>query len=441
VSAISGNEKTALEQARKALEFSPKDQTLQSVVYELEALIDGKQDIKDVLFSWGERERGQENWQDALNLLSAYARIHGEDDDLASLLVELRGKARTESLISLKTQALRLQRLHAYDDAIFTYNQYLSLTPDDADEIPLIIQSLKEARKRARLEEGKGIARPLWKRPIAWAGFAAVATLSILLLIPNSPLRTALAPEQEVVERIVVATQVPTEMPTPTPEPLPYQWSRINSAQFLERDQITDLAFHPTDRDVLYASMRHSGIYKTINGGISWQPAFTGINNTQVLSLAIDPEDPDVLYAGVSSDGVYKTEDGAQTWHPVNNGIYAGIVDEHSKVLMDPIDHNHLYYSGGFELFESTDGGESWKHLGGRSTGSCPSDFIDILFDPSNGTLYTAVSGYGPQDYECTEGVYRSKDGGKNWDLLLEAPIDGLFMNTNHGEKIYINCF
>jgi len=106
-----------------------------------------------------------------------------------------------------------------------------------------------------------------------------------------------------VVEKIVVAT--PT-MPTPTPEPLPYQWSRINSAQFLERDKITDLAIHPTDRDVLYASMRHSGIYKTINGGISWQPAFTGINNTQVLSLAIDPEDPDVLYAGVSSDSVYK---------------------------------------------------------------------------------------------------------------------------------------
>jgi len=109
------------------------------------------------------------------------------------------------------------------------------------------------------------------------------------------------------------------------------------------------------------------------------------------------------------------------------------------KVLMDPIDHNHLYYANGFELFESADGGESWNLLGGRSTGTCPSDFIDILLDPSNGYLYTAVCELQTYHEGCDAGVYRSKDGGENWDLILKSPIkdNGLYMNPDHGDKIY----
>jgi len=435
VAAISGGEDVALEQARKALEFTPRDAGLQVSVRELETLADGKGEIRDVLLSWGQRARENKRWGDAADLLSAYQRLKGADESALSLLSDIREKAHTEQLASLQAQAERMERLGEYDEAIFALNQYLSLAPQDADQILERIKQLKAARKQAQLKEGRADAKPFWKQPLAWVGFAAVAVLSVMLLIPNSPLRMAIAPKQEVVEKIVVATPVPT----PTSEPLPYQWSRINSTQFLQRDEITDLAIHPTDRDVLFASMRHSGIYKTINGGVSWQPAFEGINNTQVLSLAIDPEDPDVLYAGVSLDDVYKTEDSGQSWHPANNGINQGEGGAVSKVLMDPIDHNHLYYSNGFELYESANAGESWSHLGGMSMGTCPGAFIDILLDPSNGFLYTAVHA---GQYGCDAGVYRSKDGGKNWDLLLQAPIQfhgGLYMNPDHGDKIYAN--
>jgi len=329
--------------------------------------------------------------------------------------------------------------LGEYDEAIFALNQYLSLTPQDAAQVSERVKNLKTARKQAQLREGRADAKPFWKRPLVWVGFAVIAVLSVMLFIPNSPLRAALAPEQEVIERIVVATPVPTTMPTPTPEPLPYQWSRINSAQFLDRDRITDLAIHPTDRDVLYASMAHSGIYKTINGGISWQPAFTGINNTQVLSLAIDPQDPDILYAGTSLGGVYKTEDGGHTWYSAFKELQQyGSIKGVSEVLIDPNDYSHLYYANGFNLYETLNAGETWSLLGGRSTGSCPSDFVDILHDPSNGYLYTAVYEFNTYD-GCDAGVYRSKDGGEKWDLLFEAQIDwnGLFMNPDHGEKIY----
>jgi len=398
----------------------------------LETLADAKGEIRDVLLSWGQRAKENERWGDAADLLSAYQRLKGTDESVLSLLADIREKAHTEQLASLRAQAERMERLGEYDEAIFALNKYLSLTPQDAAQVSERIKQLKAARKQAQLRGGRADAKPFWKRPLVWVGFAVVAVFSLLLFIPNSPLRAALAPEQEVVERIVVATQVPTEMP------LPYQWSRINSAQFLERDEITDLAIHPDDRDVLYAGTDRSGIYKTINGGISWQPAFEGINSGQVSSLAIDPQDPDVLYASIGLSDVYKTEDGAQTWHPVNNGINnLGGWDEFSKVLMDPIDHTHLYYSNGFNLFESANAGDSWNFLGGMENQSCPGDYIDLVIDPSSRFLFTATYDYRPGG--CDAGVHRSIDGGKNWDLLLNAPIDwnGLFMNPDHGEKIY----
>jgi len=439
VAAISGGEDVALDQARKALEFTPRDPGLQASVRELEALAAGKLEIMGVLFAWGQRAKENEHWGDAADLLSAYQRLKGGDETILSLLADIREKAHAEQLSSLRAQAERMERLGEYDEAIFALNKYLSLEPEDADQIPERIKNLKTARKQAQLREGRADAKPFWKRPLVWFSFAAVAVFSLLLFIPNSPFRAALAPEQEIVERIVVATAVPTTMPTPTPEPLPYQWSRINSAQFLERDQITDLAIHPTDRDVLYASMRTSGIYKTINGGTSWQPAFEGIKNTQVLSLAIDPQDPDILYAGTSLGGVYKTEDGGHTWYSAfkelqQYGSWEGI----SEVLMDSNDDSHLYYANGFNLYETLNAGETWSLLGGRQTGSCPSDSIDILLDPSNGYLYTTVYEFNTYD-GCDAGVYRSKDGGEKWDLLFEAQIDfnGLFMNPDHGEKIY----
>jgi len=88
-----------------------------------------------------------------------------------------------------------MERLGEFDEAIFALNQYLSLAPEDAAQVSERIKNLKVARKQAQIREGRADAKPFWKRPLVWAGFAVVAVFSLLLLIPNSPFRTALAPE------------------------------------------------------------------------------------------------------------------------------------------------------------------------------------------------------------------------------------------------------
>jgi len=155
-----------------------------------------------------------------------------------------------------------------------------------------------------------------------------------------------------VVERIVVATPKPTVVPTPTTAPLPYKWSRINSMQFLERDQITALVIHPDDPDVIYAGMYKSGIYKTIDGGISWFPIQQGLTRGWIDTLIIDPQDTDTLYAGVNLAGVYKTEDGGENWRHLDMDT-AEFWSDISYVSMDPADPSHLAYTSGWANLES----------------------------------------------------------------------------------------
>ena len=74
----------------------------------------------------------------------------------------------------------------------------------------------------------------------------------------------------------------------------------------------------------MYAGTEFSGVYKTINGGITWEPAQTGMEGNRINSLIIHPTDSDILYAGVLDDGPYKSTDGGQTWEKLKYQLQFG---------------------------------------------------------------------------------------------------------------------
>ena len=196
VGLITDEEKTALEQVRKALEYTPKDAILNESLRDLEALTEGKLDTKDVLFAWGKRARSDNNWRDAADLLEAYDRVGDKGEKAGELLDEVRAMARDEQLKDLRKHADRMERLSEFDEAIFALTKYLSLQPDDADLTQQRLRSLKETRKIERREEGGIEKQPFWKRPLVWAGLAVIAVVSGLLLFPGSPLRKASPPAE-----------------------------------------------------------------------------------------------------------------------------------------------------------------------------------------------------------------------------------------------------
>jgi photosystem II stability/assembly factor-like uncharacterized protein len=210
------------------------------------------------------------------------------------------------------------------------------------------------------------------------------------------------------------------ESPTPTivssPTPIPLTWTRLSSGQAFARDTITAIVIDPDDPEVLYVGTDNAGIYKSIDGGITWKPANSGLGRARIDTLAMDTLDPRVLYAGTLDAGVYKTTDSGGTWVEANNKIELPGWDWTSIVRIDPQDDQHLYYTNGPRIYESRDGAGSW--MPGEAPYSCPNsiELTSLVLHPSDDqTLYaTSYTGDGGS---CDRKVLISQNGGHTWTL------------------------
>jgi len=173
------------------------------------------------------------------------------------------------------------------------------------------------------------------------------------------------------------------------------------------------------------------GLYKTIDGGINWQRV--GFENSDMISsIQINPNNTEEVFVGVlgplwgDSDerGVYKTSDGGQTWERLLAGDNTTGC---SDLIMDMNDPNTLYAafweyrrtawsfsSGGLNsaLYKSTDGGKSWKKIHNGFPKGELGRFAVALAPSNSKVLYAAV------EAEKDKGLYRSDDGGESWTYL-----------------------
>jgi photosystem II stability/assembly factor-like uncharacterized protein len=175
-----------------------------------------------------------------------------------------------------------------------------------------------------------------------------------------------------------------------------------------------------------------TGIYKTTDGGEKWK--LLGLENTErIAHIIIDPTNSDIVYVaalghlwGPNEDrGLYKTEDGGETWQKI---LY---IDENtgcSDIAMDPFNSNvlyagmwqfrrsaHYFNSGGkgSGLYKSEDGGKTWKEL----TTDLPEGEkgrIALSISPADSSVYALI--------ESDEtALYRSKDNGVSWEMMNKS--------------------
>jgi photosystem II stability/assembly factor-like uncharacterized protein len=203
----------------------------------------------------------------------------------------------------------------------------------------------------------------------------------------------------------IASTATATSLPTPTPIPL--TWKRVSLGQEFERDTVTAFVIDPKDPEVLYAGMKNAGIFKSIDGGLSWRPAYQGLTNAHVTSLLIDFQNPHILYAGTPG-GIFKTEDGGENWDKFAEEIF---------LLMDSQDSSHLYKRDSNAIYESIDQGKSWQTVY-SSKESCPGEILGWDIHPADGnTLFVSGGEF------CEPGVYISNDRGHTWTLLAKTEI------------------
>src|SRR5712692_1123560 len=189
----------------------------------------------------------------------------------------------------------------------------------------------------------------------------------------------------------------------------------------------------PGDSNTYYFGAVSGGVWKTTDGGVTWQPLFDKQSVSSIGAIAVAESDPNVIYAGTGEacirgnisygDGVYKSNDGGKTW--TNVGLrdtrHIGRLIVHPKnpdiVFVAALGHA---YGPNAErgIFRSLDGGKVWQKVLYRDekTGG-----IDLSFDPSNpNILFAALWEAGRTPWSLTSGgpgsgLYRSADGGATW--------------------------
>ncbi len=178
------------------------------------------------------------------------------------------------------------------------------------------------------------------------------------------------------------------------------------------------------------------GMYKTIDGGKSWKKM--GLEKTRnIHRIIVDPSDPNTVYAGAIGNpyaehperGVFKTTNGGETWDKI---LFTNDTSGVADMIMDPSNPNKLFVamwqhrrtpwslsSGGpgSGLYMTFDGGKNWKKLGekeGLPAGNLGR--IGLAISRSNpNRVYALV--------EATKnGLYKSDDGGQTWSLMNSNP-------------------
>ncbi|MDQ6756753.1 MAG: hypothetical protein M3004_07435 [Bacteroidota bacterium] len=177
------------------------------------------------------------------------------------------------------------------------------------------------------------------------------------------------------------------------------------------------------------------GIYKSIDAGKTWK--FMGLEKTKCLHrIIIDPSNPNVVYAASignpyaehSERGVYKTTDGGETW---NNILHTNDTSGVADLVMDPSNPNKLlaamwqhrrtpwsFTSGGkgSGLYMTLDAGKSWKKLGKEDGIPDTVGRIGLGFSASQPSrVYAMIEA--PKN-----GLYKSDDGGFKWELVNSDP-------------------
>ena len=182
----------------------------------------------------------------------------------------------------------------------------------------------------------------------------------------------------------------------------------------------TDLVMRPGDPSRVYAAVRREGVYRSVDGGVSWvasSPDFPQDAQVGRINLAVAPSAPDVLYASIYNRSeeapregllMYRSDDGAETWQYLEaEGASCHRQCWYDMTLAVHPDDPERVHLGTIILYLSEDGGRSFREYHPRGT------YVDqhlMVFDTLSGSdvLYLANDG----------GVYRSMDAGSSFTSL-----------------------
>lgn len=215
-------------------------------------------------------------------------------------------------------------------------------------------------------------------------------------------------------------------------------WSKPNRGK-PGPGKVKCVTISPHDSSVWYVGTEPIAVWVTRDSGANWEslegiwdvPTMASVDypvpavEPHVRDIIVDPSDPNTLYATLQVGYMTKSTDGGKTWSMVNDNVDADI----HVVVARPDDPKHIYVSTGGHsnrlgqspgraLFESLDGGDSWKPMAMEFEQEYS---VPLAMHPRNpNVLYSALAFGNPGAWRGKEGganggVIRTSDGGASW--------------------------
>ena len=246
-------------------------------------------------------------------------------------------------------------------------------------------------------------------------------------------------------------------------------WQNISDG-FFKTGSVGAIDVADSDTNIVYVGMGEEtvrgnvssgdGVYKSMDAGKTWKNI--GLGDTQQISrVRVHPKNPNIVYVAAighlwgknEQRGIFRTKDGGATWEKI---LYRNDETGASDLIIDPTNPNTLYAAfwqisrkpyrmdsggDGGGLFKSIDGGDSWTEISrnkGLPTGVLGK--INIAVSPVNANRLWAM-------VEAKEGgLYRSDDGGKTWTKMSDNPnikqrpwyFNRVYADTENENTVYV---
>ena len=233
----------------------------------------------------------------------------------------------------------------------------------------------------------------------------------------------------------------------------------ISLGPVLNSARVESIQVDEKNPGTMYVAFGSGNLWKTVNNGIMWKPIFENQPSLGIGDIALAPSNSDIIYVGTGESlkkarnftmpgtGMYSSTNGGDTWEHIGleDSWHIGEISVHPTnpdiVLVSVLGH---FWSKNVNrgIYKTEDGGKSWKHVLyiDENTGS-----NDIVISNSNPeVIYASMWENNPGISGLNSGIYKSSDGGDNWEKLINGlPYGkkmgriGLAVSYSNPNKVY----